>query len=124
MKTGCQAKMGLYGLKRAPRGWNKKLNKVMKNFNSDKIVLCTLHILRTIRGLLSRYMLIISCTIEWFKGILCRYGQVLLQIRNLGEEKVKERKETNWKLCRYGQVIPAYEKNSAKNKFVEPRLGR
>ena len=49
---------------------------------------------------------------------------MLLQIRNLGEEKVKERKETGWKLCRYGQVIPAYEKNSAKNKFVEPRLGR
>ena len=55
-------------------------------------------------------MLIIFCTFEWFKGILCGYGQVLLQIRNLGEEKVKERKETNWKLCRYGQVLPAFEK--------------
>ena len=41
---------------------------------------------------------------------MCGYGQVLLQIRNLGEEKVKEKKETNWKLCRYGKVIPAFEK--------------
>ena len=30
--------------------------------------------------------------------------------KDLGEEKVKERKETNWKLCRYGQVIPAFKK--------------
>ena len=55
-EDGMSSKMRLYGLKRAPRRWKKKLNKVMKNFNFDKIVVCILHIQNDSRIIVTGYV--------------------------------------------------------------------